>query len=129
LAFWIFDVATTFYAVNVTGLAVELNPLGWPLGILGALAYYAPTLFFSYVLLFKMKDRLSFYGAIPVTLITIGMGTMNLVAGAQNFQVFVDTAALATGIRFELLAVIATVSLTIPFFLKRTVNQPKAVSS
>jgi hypothetical protein len=129
LAFWIFDVATTFYAVNVTGLAVELNPLGWPLGILGALAYYAPTLFFSYVLLFKMKDRISFYGAIPVTLITIGMSTMNLVAGAQNFQVFVDTAALATGIRFGLLAVIATVSLTIPFFLKRTVNQPKAVSS
>src|SRR5208283_1989123 len=38
LAFWMFDIATTFYAINVTGLAVELNPLGWPLGILGAFA-------------------------------------------------------------------------------------------
>ena len=27
LAFWMFDIATTFYAINVTGLAVELNPL------------------------------------------------------------------------------------------------------
>ena len=30
LACWVFDVTTTFYAINVTGLAVELNPLGWP---------------------------------------------------------------------------------------------------
>ena len=74
LAFWMFDITTTFYAINVTGLAVELNPLGWPLGILGAFAYYAPTLVFSYVLLFKMKDRVAFYAAVPLTLITLGMG-------------------------------------------------------
>ncbi len=46
LAFWMFDIATTFYAINVTGLAIELNPLGWPLGILGAFAYYASNLNF-----------------------------------------------------------------------------------
>jgi hypothetical protein len=129
LAFWMFDLATTFYAINVTGLAVELNPLGWPLGILGALSYYAPTLVFSYVLLFKIKDKVSMYAAIPLTLITLGMSSMNLIAGAQNFKVFANTAALATGTRFGLLAVIVTVSLTIPFVLKRTVYQPRAVLS
>jgi hypothetical protein len=125
LAFWGFDIATTFYAINVTGLAVELNPLGWPLGILGAFIYYGPTVVFSYVLLFKIKESVSFYAAVPLTLVTLGMGTMNLMAGAQNFQVFVDTAALATGVRYGLLAVICTVCLTVPFALKRMVSQPK----
>ncbi len=127
LAFWMFDIATTFYAINVTGLAVELNPLGWPLGILGAFAYYAPTLVFAYILLFKMKESIAFYASIPLTLITLGMGVMNLMAAAQNFQVFVDTAMLATGIRYGLLSLIITVNLTVPFALKRTVTQSKAV--
>lgn len=129
LAFWMFDIVTTIYAIDVTGLAIELNPLGWPWGILGALAYYGPTLIFSYVLLFKMKENISFYAAIPLTLITLGMGMMNLVAGAQSFQVFVDTAALATGVRYGLLALIVTVNLAVPLALKRMVTQPKAVLS
>ncbi len=127
LAFWMFDIATTFYAINVTGLAVELNPLGWPLGILGAFAYYAPTLVFAYILLFKMKESIAFYASIPLTLITLGMGVMNLMAAAQNLQVFVDTTMLATGIRYGLLSLIITVNLTVPFALKRTVTQSKAV--
>ena len=127
LAFWMFDIATTFYAINVTGLAVELNPLGWPLGILGAFAYYAPTLVFAYILLFKMKENIAFYASIPLTLITLGMGVMNLMAAAQNLQVFVDTTMLATGIRYGLLSLIITVNLTVPFALKRTVTQSKAV--
>ena len=125
LAFWMFDIATTFYAINITRLATEINPLGWPLGILGAFAYYVPTLAFSYVLLFKIKENISLYTAIPMTLITLGMGTMNLVAGAQNFQVFVDTAALATGVRYELLTLIVTVNLVVPLALRRMVTQPK----
>jgi hypothetical protein len=125
LAFWGFDIATTFYAINVTGLAVELNPLGWPLGILGAFIYYGPTVVFSYVLLFKIKESVYFYAAVPLTLVTLGMGMMNLMAGARNFQVFVDTAALATGVRYGLLAVIVTVCMMVPFALKRTVTQPK----
>jgi hypothetical protein len=129
LAFWMFDIATTLYAINVTGLATELNPLGWPLGILGAFTYYAPTLVFSYVLLFKIKESSSLYAAIPMTLVTLGMGMMNLVAGAQNFQVFVDTAALVTGIRYGLLALIVTVNLAVTLALKRTVTQPKIVLS
>ncbi len=122
LAFWVFDIATTFYAINVTGLAVEMNPLGWPLGILGALAFYGPTLVFSYVLLFRMKESVSFYAAIPLTLVTLGMGAMNLVAGAENFQVFVDTAALATGVRYELLALVVTANLIVPLALRRVNN-------
>jgi hypothetical protein len=129
LAFWIFDIVTTFYAINVTGLAIELNPLGWPVGILGAFAFYGPTLICSYVLLFKIKESISFFSAIPLTLVTLGMGTMNLVAGAQNFQVFVYTAAIATGIRYGLLALVVSVNLAVPLALKRMVSQPKVVLS
>ena len=125
LAFWAFDVATTFYAINVTGLAVELNPLGWPLGILGAFIYYGPTFVFTYVLLFKIKESITLYAAVPLTLLTLAMSTMNLMAGAQNFQVFIDTATLATGVCFGLLSVIGTVCLMVPFALKRTASKPK----
>ncbi len=127
LAFWMFDIATTFYAINVTGLAAELNPLGWPLGILGAFVYYAPTLTFSYILLFKIKESIALYATIPLTLVTLGMGMMNLMAGAQNFQVFVDTAALATGVQYGLLVLIVTVNLAVPVALKRMVSHPKTV--
>lgn len=125
LAFWLLDILTTFYAINVTRLAYELNPLGWPMGILGALAYYAPTLFFSYFLLFKSKEKIAFYAAIPLTLITIGMCTMNLMAGIQNFQVFVDTATLASGMRYTMLTLIVMVNVVVLLTLNRTVSQPK----
>ncbi len=126
LAFWTFDIATTIYAINVTGLAIELNPLGWPWGILGAFAFYGPTFLFSYVLLFRMKEKLCIYAAIPLTLVTLGMGTMNLIAGAQNFNVFVDTASLASGIRFGLLALVLALDLAVPLAIYRTLPQPKA---
>ena len=125
LAFWVFDIITTFYAITVTGLAIELNPLGWPLGILGAFAFYGPTIVFSYVLLFRMKEKTALYAALPLTLITLGMGTMNLVAGAQNFQVFVDTAYLASGVCYDLLVLILIANLAILLTLKRMVTQPK----
>lgn len=125
LGFWMFDIITTFYAINVTTLAIELNPLGWPWGILGAFAFYAPALVFSYVLLFRLKEKISLYAALPLTFITLGMGTMNLVAGAQNFQVFVDTAFLAGGVRYGLLALIVLVNLAVPLALRRTFAQPK----
>jgi hypothetical protein len=124
LAFWMFDITTTFYAINVTGLAVELNPLGWPLGILGAFAYYAPTLVFAYILLFKMKDRIAFFAAVPLTLITLSMGMMNLLAAAQNFQVFVNTVSLATGIRYVMLGIVGAANLVVPLALKRLIPKP-----
>jgi hypothetical protein len=125
LAFWSLDLITTFYAINVTGLAIELNPLGWPLGILGALAFYGPTLAFSYVLLFKLKENVSIYAAIPLTMLTLGMSSQNLLAGVQNFQVFVDNAALASSVRFGLLAVIVALDLGIPLALRHMIAQPK----
>ena len=125
IGFWMFDIATTFYAINVTGLAIELNPLGWPWGILGALAFFGPALVFSYVLLFRMKEKISLYAAFPLTLITLGMGMMNLVAGAQNFQVFVDTAALASGLRYEFLGLLVAANLAVPLTLRRMIVQPK----
>ena len=125
LGFWMFDILTTFYAINVTGLAIELNPLGWPWGILGAFAFFGPALVFSYVLLFRMKDKISLYAALPLTVLTLGMGSMNLVAGAQNFQVFVDTAVLAHGVRYGLLALIVGANLAVPLALRRLVTQPK----
>ncbi|HEX7482262.1 MAG TPA: hypothetical protein VF350_02195, partial [Candidatus Bathyarchaeia archaeon] len=125
LGFWFFDIITTFYAINVTRLAIELNPLGWPWGILGALAFYGPALTFSYVLLFRMNEKVPLFAALPLTLLTLGMGTMNLVAGAQNFQVFVATASLASGVRYGLLTLIVTLNLAVPLTLKRIIAQPK----
>jgi hypothetical protein len=125
LGFWLFDIITTFYAINVTRLAIELNPLGWPWGILGAFAFYGPALTFSYVLLFKMKEKVPLFAALPLTLLTLGMGTMNLVAGAQNFQIFVATASLAMGVRYSLLTLIVTLNLVVPLTLKRIIAQPK----
>ena len=125
LAFWSFDIITTFYAIDFTGLAIELNPMGWPMGILGAFAFYGPTLMFAYMLLFRIKANIALYAAVPLTLITLGMASMNLVAGAQNFQVFVDTAALEGSIRFGLLATIATLNLAIPLTLKHMITHPK----
>ena len=127
LAFWSFDLITTFYAINVTGLAIELNPLGWPLGILGALAYYAPVLVFSYVLLFKMKEKISLIAALPLTMLTLGMASMNLMAGAQNFQVFVDTATLASGIRYAMLVLVVSVNMAVPLALRRMISHSKHV--
>ena len=125
LGFWIFDIITTFYAINVTRLAIELNPLGWPWGILGAFAFYGPAVTFLYVLLFRMKEKVPLLAALPLTLLTLVMGTMNLVAGAQNFQVFVATASLATGVRYNLLTLIVTLNLAVPLTLKRLIAQPK----
>jgi hypothetical protein len=119
LAFWIFDIATTFYAINITGLAVELNPLGWPLGILGAFVYYVPTLVFCYVLLFRIEGSFSICVAGVITLLTLGMSAMNLVAGAQNLQVFVGTAAVAMGVRYGLLALLVSVNLIASLEVKR----------
>lgn len=119
LACWMFDLITTYYAINVTGLAVEVNPLGWPLGILGAFAYYGPTLVLSYVLLFKIKESISLYAALPMTMVALGMGSMNLIAGAQNFKVFVYTATITNSAYYGLLALIITINLAVQLTLRR----------
>jgi len=73
----------------------------------------------------NLKKKISLIADLPLTLITLGMGTMNLMAGAQNFQVFVDTAVLESSVRFGLLALIVSANLAIMLTLKRMVIQPK----
>jgi hypothetical protein len=57
------------------------------------------------------------------------MGTMNLLAGAQNFQVFVDTAVLGTALRYGFLVLILMINLAVPFILRKALAQPKAALS
>jgi hypothetical protein len=125
LSCWSFDLLTTYYAIDVTGLAVEINPLGWPLGILGAFAYYGPTLVLSYYLLFKIKEKYSIYAAVPMTAVMLMMGSMNLFAGAENFKIFVYTVTINPQIYFGLLALIIMVNLTVQLALKRIVTANK----
>ena len=95
------------------------------MGYFGAFAFYGPTLVFSYVLLFRLKEKTSFCAALPLTLITLGMSVMNLVAGAQNFQVFVETASLEVGVRYGLLELIVAANLGVLLVLKWIVARPK----
>ena len=111
LACWAYDLATTFYAIDVARVAFEVNPLGWPLGALGAFAYYGPTVVLTYVLLFKIRQKMSLYAAVPITIVALCMGAMNLNAGVGNFSFFLENASVSAGIRFNLLALIAAVDL------------------
>jgi len=88
--FWAFDISTTFYAINVLGVAGEENPLGWPFGVLGALIFYVPALAFTYLLLFKVKDRYSPLAAILITALALFSGIMNLRAGLHNLGIISD---------------------------------------
>jgi hypothetical protein len=87
LCFWAFDVLTTLYVIDYLGVAVELNPLGWPLGVWGALMFYIPALIFTYLLLFRIKNRYSLLAATLLTMTALGLGVMNLLAGIHNVQV------------------------------------------
>ncbi len=88
-ACWAFDVSTTYYVIDVLGVATEQNPLGWPLGAVGALIFCAPAFAFTYLLLFRFKRRFSVLVAIFVTFLALWVGNMNLIAGFQNFGLIV----------------------------------------
>ena len=87
LCFWAFDVLTTLYAIDYLGVAEEMNPLGWPLGAWGALMFYIPAILFTYLLLFKIQNRYSNWIAALITVISLGLGVMNLLAGLHNIGV------------------------------------------
>jgi len=84
---WTFDVITTYNAVVVLRVAVELNPLGWPLGVVGALLFYVPALVFTYLLLFRVGSRLASCVAVVITALALVSGVMNLGAGLHNLAV------------------------------------------
>jgi hypothetical protein len=78
-------------------VAGEINPLGWPWGVLGALIFYIPALLFTYLLLFRFKNRLSLLAAILITLLALGLGIMNLLAGLHNIgivEIYAGTSTL-----------------------------------
>ena len=85
LACWFFDVLSTVFVVDINQTSSELNPLGWPFGALGALAYYVPITFVVYFLLFKVKSKASFYGAAAISAVTLFMAARNLNASFHNF--------------------------------------------
>jgi hypothetical protein len=85
--FWAFDISTTFYAINVSGVAGEENPLGWPLGVLGAPIFYIPAFAFTYLLLFRVKNKYSPLAATLITALALFSGIMNLCAGLHNLSI------------------------------------------
>lgn len=87
LCFWAFDVLTTLYVIDYLGVAVELNPLGWPFGAWGALMFYIPALVFTYLLLHRIERRYSLWIAALITMMALGFGVMNFLAGIHNMQV------------------------------------------
>jgi hypothetical protein len=129
LACWAYDLTTTFYAIDISRAATEINPLGWPLGALGAFSYYAPTVILTYILLFKLKAKVSIYAAIPITLVALLMGSMNFSAGTGNFVFFIRTAFLSTNVRNNLLAVVASVDVAYAVVFLASVSRKRVFSS
>jgi len=86
-SFWAFDVITTLYAITFLEVAGELNPLGWPLGVWGALIFYVPALIFTYILMFRIQSEYSIWAAVLITLFAFGLGVMNLLAGLHNIGI------------------------------------------
>ncbi|XES78428.1 MAG: hypothetical protein ACBZ72_06025 [Candidatus Bathyarchaeia archaeon] len=105
------DLATTFYAIAVARVAYEVTPLRWPLGALGAFTYYAPTVVLTYILLFRIRQKTSLYAAVPIAVVALLMGSMNLHAAICNFHFFLAYAFIPAGIRYNLLFFVIAVDL------------------
>jgi hypothetical protein len=71
-----------------------------------------------------MKQKMSFYAAIPMTAVMLYMGLMNLNAGVGNYQFFITTASLAGNLRFNLLAIVLAVDLVYAVVLAKMGNLP-----
>jgi hypothetical protein len=84
--FWGFDVATTFLAINVYGVAEEANPLGWPWAILGGLVFYIPAFAFTYLLSHNEKSRYRLLVAVLITALACCVGITNFLAGLHNLN-------------------------------------------
>jgi hypothetical protein len=111
LGCWAFDLLTTFYAIDVTKLAFEVNPLGWPLGAMGAFSYYIPTVILTYFLLFRMKQKTSLFAAAAMSAVALAMGSMNLVAASGNLRLSLLVSMLPSAIRNDLLAIVVSVNI------------------
>jgi len=79
----------------------------------------------SYYLLFRVKEKFAIYAAVPMTLVMLLMGSMNLFAGAENFKIFVYTVTINPSIYYGLLVVIVSANLLVQLALKRMVANPQ----
>jgi hypothetical protein len=111
IACWIFEIA------------YEINPLGWPFGALGALTYYGPTITLSYILIYRFKQKISIYVAIPITFVAFCMGAMNLRAGINNFGFFVETANIPSIIGINLISALVVLDLVYGVFFVRAISK------
>jgi hypothetical protein len=106
LACWVFDIVTTHYAINIISRAEELNPLGFPFGVFGALIFYGPASVFIYMLLFQLRHRLSLLATFLLTFLSLYMGFMNLGAGLENLGFSSNYFPVLLEMIFALLAVV-----------------------
>jgi hypothetical protein len=118
-ACWIFDISSTYYAINILGVAAEQNPLGWPFGALGALIFYIPAIVFIYLLLFKVKQKYAILVATIITVLALYLGFLNFVAGSQNFGFFIDSVpSISEAYSYLFLAVILIDIIYVLVFMK-----------
>jgi hypothetical protein len=110
-ACWTFDVSTTYYAIDIVRKATEENPLGWPLGAVGALIFYVPAIILTYSLLFKINQKESLVAAVVITILTGYMGLMNFNAGAQNFEFFLNSVSFSIERYYFLFSLVVAVDL------------------
>jgi hypothetical protein len=110
-ACWTFDISTTYYAIDVVREATEQNPLGWPLGAVGALIFYVPAIIFTYSFLFKIKQKESIVAAVVITVLAGYMGLMNFNAGAQNFGFFLNSVSFTMEGYYFLFSLVVAVDL------------------
>jgi hypothetical protein len=103
---WMFDVGTTYYVLDVLSINIELNPLGWPLGALGALLFFIPAMILTYLLLFRVKKIYAILVAMIITVLTLYLGFQNFIAAGQNLS-FIDPSVSAVSEVYRYLFVAA----------------------
>lgn len=85
LACWFFDVLSTVFVIDISQSGQELNPLGWPYSAPVALAYYIPIIVVVYFLLYRVKNKASFYGAVAISAATLTFASISFLASFNNF--------------------------------------------
>jgi hypothetical protein len=127
IACWLFDIFTTFFALDVIRQAnsyylwskyVEVNPLGWPLGIVVGLIAYVPSGLAVYYLLYKIKTTESLIAALFIAGLSFGVGFINLFSGIVNSYAFALGSISNAQVFFCWIFLIVSIS-----FLNLTVNK------
>jgi hypothetical protein len=131
IACWFFDIFTTFFALDIIRYGsgnllwskyVEVNPLGWPLGLVVGLIAYLPSSLADYYLLYKIKTKESFLGALFIAGLSFGVGFINLFSGIANSYAFALGSISHAGVFFSWIFLIVSVSVINLIAYKRGLN-------